>query len=188
MRRVTRSMPCSCTSRATTVQANVGWVSDLRGAGSRPRRAARGYVAGKLPACRATARRCGSCRSRSARPVWVDDPHFNLGYHLRHTALPAPGGDRELRTLVGAGRCRSSSTGTSRSGRCGSVEGLERRPLGAAVEGPPLHGRRRRRHRPASPWCSTDEPDAERPMPDALAAGARAGSTLDVASTRSPTR
>src|SRR5438270_500853 len=36
-----------------------------------------------------------------ARPVWVDDPHFNLGYHVRRTALPAPGGDRELRTLVG---------------------------------------------------------------------------------------
>ncbi len=35
------------------------------------------------------------------RPVWVDDPHFNLGYHLRHTALPPPGGDEELRNLVG---------------------------------------------------------------------------------------
>jgi diacylglycerol O-acyltransferase / wax synthase len=36
-----------------------------------------------------------------ADPVWVDDPHFNLGYHLRRTALPTPGGDDELRTLVG---------------------------------------------------------------------------------------
>jgi diacylglycerol O-acyltransferase / wax synthase len=36
-----------------------------------------------------------------ARPVWVDDPHFNLGYHLRRTALPGPGGDSELRALVG---------------------------------------------------------------------------------------
>src|SRR5664279_3286743 len=36
-----------------------------------------------------------------ARPVWVDDPHFNLSYHVRATALPAPGGDRELRALVG---------------------------------------------------------------------------------------
>ena len=35
------------------------------------------------------------------RPVWVDDPHFNLGYHLRRTALPPPGGDAELRNLVG---------------------------------------------------------------------------------------
>ncbi len=31
------------------------------------------------------------------RPVWVDDPHFNLSYHLRHTALPAPGDDDQLR-------------------------------------------------------------------------------------------
>ena len=35
------------------------------------------------------------------RPVWVDDPHFNIEYHLRHTALPAPGGEDELRSLVG---------------------------------------------------------------------------------------
>ena len=35
------------------------------------------------------------------RPVWVDDRHFNLRYHLRRTALPAPGGEQELRNLVG---------------------------------------------------------------------------------------
>lgn len=35
------------------------------------------------------------------RPVWVDDPHFNLSYHLRCTALPEPGGDEQLRLLVG---------------------------------------------------------------------------------------
>jgi WS/DGAT/MGAT family acyltransferase len=34
-------------------------------------------------------------------PVWVDDPHFDLGYHLRRTALPEPGGDAELATLIG---------------------------------------------------------------------------------------
>ncbi len=34
-------------------------------------------------------------------PVWQDDPHFNLAYHLRHTAVPAPGGHEELRTLAG---------------------------------------------------------------------------------------
>jgi diacylglycerol O-acyltransferase len=27
----------------------------------------------------------------SGRPVWVDDPSFNLEYHIRHTALPSPG-------------------------------------------------------------------------------------------------
>jgi hypothetical protein len=36
-----------------------------------------------------------------ARPVWVDDRHFHLGYHVRRTALPSPGGDEELRNLVG---------------------------------------------------------------------------------------
>jgi diacylglycerol O-acyltransferase / wax synthase len=35
------------------------------------------------------------------RPVWTDDPYFNIEYHLRHTALPAPGGESELRKLVG---------------------------------------------------------------------------------------
>jgi diacylglycerol O-acyltransferase len=35
------------------------------------------------------------------RPVWVDDTHFNLEYHVRHTALPAPGSDVQLRNLVG---------------------------------------------------------------------------------------
>jgi WS/DGAT/MGAT family acyltransferase len=35
------------------------------------------------------------------RPVWVDDPHFALDYHVRHTALPAPGDEEQLRNLVG---------------------------------------------------------------------------------------
>jgi diacylglycerol O-acyltransferase len=35
------------------------------------------------------------------RPLWIDDPHFNLGYHVRHTAMPAPAGEEELRRLAG---------------------------------------------------------------------------------------
>jgi diacylglycerol O-acyltransferase / wax synthase len=35
------------------------------------------------------------------RPRWVDDPHFNVRYHVRHTALPAPGGAAELKRLAG---------------------------------------------------------------------------------------
>ena len=35
------------------------------------------------------------------RPVWIDDPHFNARYHVRHTALPAPAGEQELRRLAG---------------------------------------------------------------------------------------
>jgi WS/DGAT/MGAT family acyltransferase len=34
------------------------------------------------------------------RPKWVDDPQFNLRYHIRHTALPAPGSEEQLRTLA----------------------------------------------------------------------------------------
>jgi WS/DGAT/MGAT family acyltransferase len=35
------------------------------------------------------------------RPVWVDDPHFNLTYHVRHTALPRPGAEADLKRLAG---------------------------------------------------------------------------------------
>lgn len=34
------------------------------------------------------------------RPVWVDDPFLNLDYHVRQTALPAPGSEEQLRNLA----------------------------------------------------------------------------------------
>ena len=58
-------------------------------------------VAGKLPAVPRYRQKVRFVPLQLARPVWVDDPHFQLGYHLRHTALAAPGRDRELRNLVG---------------------------------------------------------------------------------------
>jgi diacylglycerol O-acyltransferase len=36
----------------------------------------------------------------TGRPVWVDDPTFNLSYHVRHTALPHPGSEEQLRALA----------------------------------------------------------------------------------------
>jgi diacylglycerol O-acyltransferase / wax synthase len=36
----------------------------------------------------------------AGRPLWVDDTDFNLEYHVRHTALPKPGSDEQLRNLV----------------------------------------------------------------------------------------
>ncbi|CCG02900.1 putative Acyltransferase, WS/DGAT/MGAT [Blastococcus saxobsidens DD2] len=35
------------------------------------------------------------------RPMWVDDPHFQILYHVRHTAVPSPGNDEQLRNLAG---------------------------------------------------------------------------------------
>ena len=53
----------------------------------------------------------------TGRPLWVDDPTFNLAYHVRHTALPAAGrrGARCWRWRRGC----SPSAWTARS-RCGS--------------------------------------------------------------------
>ncbi|MEV4319235.1 wax ester/triacylglycerol synthase family O-acyltransferase [Actinocrispum sp. NPDC049592] len=35
-----------------------------------------------------------------ARPVWADDPEFDLTYHVRRSALPRPGNDEQLHELV----------------------------------------------------------------------------------------
>ena len=34
-------------------------------------------------------------------PIWIDDARFNLAYHVRHTHLPRPGDERQLKRLVG---------------------------------------------------------------------------------------
>jgi diacylglycerol O-acyltransferase len=34
---------------------------------------------------------------RLANPVWVDDPDFDVGYHVRRSGLPSPGTDEQLR-------------------------------------------------------------------------------------------
>ncbi|MGD2101600.1 MAG: wax ester/triacylglycerol synthase family O-acyltransferase [Acidimicrobiia bacterium] len=35
------------------------------------------------------------------RPVWIDDRHFDFDYHVRHTSLPRPGSDDQLKQLAG---------------------------------------------------------------------------------------
>ena len=82
-------------------------------------------------------------------PVWVDDPHFNLEYHVRHTALPAPGGEADLRRLVG----RVMAQQLDRTKPLWEIWMVEAGPggphLGHGVQDPPRHGRRRVRHRAA---------------------------------------
>ena len=36
----------------------------------------------------------------TGRPFWIDDPTFNLEYHVRHSALPSPGSEEQLRNMA----------------------------------------------------------------------------------------
>jgi WS/DGAT/MGAT family acyltransferase len=38
---------------------------------------------------------------QAGRPLWVDDPNFNLEYHVRHSALPSPGSEEQLTNMAG---------------------------------------------------------------------------------------
>jgi WS/DGAT/MGAT family acyltransferase len=58
-------------------------------------------VAGKLALVPRYRQKVRTAPGAVGRPVWVDDPHFRLDYHLRTTALPRPGGEAELVRLVG---------------------------------------------------------------------------------------
>ena len=88
------------------------------------------------------------------RPVWVDDPHLNLDYHVRQTALPAPGSEEQLRNL--AARIFSQQLDRTQAA-LGAVAGRgpRRRPLRDRRQEPPRAGRRRLRrrhhHRPLRP-------------------------------------
>ena len=42
-----------------------------------------------------------------ANPVWVDDEDFDIGYHVRRSALPRPGSEDQLRELVGRVQSRA---------------------------------------------------------------------------------
>ena len=61
----------------------------------------RAAVAARLPLVPRYRQRVRFVPLALGRPAWVDDQHFNLDYHVRRTALPAPGGHQELRNLVG---------------------------------------------------------------------------------------
>jgi WS/DGAT/MGAT family acyltransferase len=37
---------------------------------------------------------------RIGEPVWVDDPYFDIDYHLRHSAVPSPGAEAQLRAMA----------------------------------------------------------------------------------------
>jgi diacylglycerol O-acyltransferase / wax synthase len=55
----------------------------------------------KLPVVPRYRQRVREVPLQLGRPVWVDDPHFQILYHVRHTAVPGPGSDEQLRNLAG---------------------------------------------------------------------------------------
>jgi diacylglycerol O-acyltransferase / wax synthase len=58
------------------------------------------HLAGRLPRVPRYRHKLRTVPFRLGRPVWVEDPDFDIRYHVRRTALPAPGGDRQLADLM----------------------------------------------------------------------------------------
>ena len=56
---------------------------------------------GKLPLVPRYRQRVRRVPLDLGRPLWVDDPHFQILYHVRHTAVPSPGSEEQLRNLAG---------------------------------------------------------------------------------------
>ncbi len=59
-----------------------------------------GAIAGRLPLVPRYRQKLRTVPLRIGPPVWVEDPQFDLRYHVRQTALPAPGEDAELSRLM----------------------------------------------------------------------------------------
>jgi diacylglycerol O-acyltransferase / wax synthase len=60
----------------------------------------RSMVAGKLDLVPRYRQKVRFVPLGMGEPVWVDDPHFNIDYHLRHSAVPSPGTERQLRATA----------------------------------------------------------------------------------------
>ncbi len=58
------------------------------------------HVRGRLHLVPRYRQRLSTPPLEAGRPLWVDDPSFNLEYHVRHAALPAPGTERRLLRLA----------------------------------------------------------------------------------------
>ena len=80
-------------------------------------------------------------RFEMGRPFWVDDPSFNLDYHVRHTALPKPGSDDQLRQLAGPHLLPAPRPVEAAVGGVADP-GARGRPLRPHLEDPSRAGRR----------------------------------------------
>ena len=94
------------------------------------------------------------------RPVWVDDPHFNVAFHVRHTALPSPGASSSS-SASPAGSSRRHSIAAGRCGSCGSSR-ASRTTASRCCRRPTTRSSTASRASTSRPCCSTRSPD---PMP-----------------------
>jgi diacylglycerol O-acyltransferase / wax synthase len=60
----------------------------------------RAMVAGKLDLVPRYRQKVHSVPLAVGSPAWIDDPYFSIDYHLRHTAIPAPGSEQQLRQMA----------------------------------------------------------------------------------------
>lgn len=58
------------------------------------------HIRGRLHLVPRYRQRVADAPLKLGRQRWIDDPRFNLEYHVRHTALPAPGGREQLQRLA----------------------------------------------------------------------------------------
>ncbi|MEM9561374.1 MAG: wax ester/triacylglycerol synthase family O-acyltransferase [Actinomycetota bacterium] len=60
----------------------------------------RSHLEARLPDLEPFRRRLVEVPFQLDHPWWIDDPDFDLDFHVRHIAVPPPGGDEELAALV----------------------------------------------------------------------------------------
>jgi diacylglycerol O-acyltransferase / wax synthase len=58
------------------------------------------FIASRLHLVPPFRRRVVEVPFRLGHPIWIEDPHFDLGYHIRRVGAPSPGGMRELSELA----------------------------------------------------------------------------------------
>jgi diacylglycerol O-acyltransferase len=78
---------------------HIGWVSLFEGPPPAFEDLKR-MVAGKLDLVPRYRQKVRFVPLGAGSPVWIDDPHFSLDYHVRHTAIPRPGGEEQLRQMA----------------------------------------------------------------------------------------
>jgi WS/DGAT/MGAT family acyltransferase len=82
-----------------TTPMHIGGVSIFAGPPP-PFEELRAMVAGKLALVPRYRQKVRSVPLAAGPPVWIEDPHFSIDYHLRRTAIPAPGEDSQLRQMA----------------------------------------------------------------------------------------